>query len=90
LLLTTTWRIRLYIKRDILEGRAKTKDPLAAQELDSLDLEQLVSFLQERFGVSFSDDEFVVENFASIPVLARFIESKRKAPKETRALAGVG
>jgi acyl carrier protein len=89
-LLTTTWRIRLHIKRDILEGRAKTRDPLAAQELDSLDLEQLVSFLEERFGVSFQDDELVAENFASINVLAQFVEKKRKARKETRALARVG
>jgi acyl carrier protein len=82
--LVTTWRIRKHVKRDILEGRARAKDPLAARELDSLQVEQLVAYIEERFGVYLADEELVAESFASIPVLARLVERKRAEGSDGR------
>ena len=75
----TAFRIRRHIKRDILERRASAPDPLADEALDSLQLEQLVSYLEDKFDLVFTDGELVAENFASIHALARLVEAKRKS-----------
>ena len=79
MVITTAWRIRRHIKNDILNGNAASHDPLAARELDSLQIEQLVAYLEDTFSLRFDDDELVMESFASIPTLARLVERKRKA-----------
>jgi acyl carrier protein len=79
MVLTTAWRIRRHIKNDILSGNATSNDPLAARELDSLQVEQLVAYLEDTFDLRFDDDELVMESFASVPTLARLVERKRKA-----------
>jgi methoxymalonate biosynthesis acyl carrier protein len=45
--------------------------------LTSLQTVELVTYLDERFGVEISDDEFVEENFRSIDTIAQLVESKR-------------
>ena len=56
-------------------------DPLADEALDSLAIEQLVSFIEEAFGVTFRDDEVVAKNFASVPTLAQIVNQKRSAAR---------
>ena len=51
-------------------------DPLAADALDSLGLEQVVEYVNEEFGVSIRSEEMVRKNFKSIPALAAFVEVK--------------
>lgn len=77
MLALTTWRIRRHIRSDILDGRARSADPLAARELDSLQVEQLLAYLEDRFHVEFADEELTAETFGSIPTLARAVEAKR-------------
>jgi acyl carrier protein len=79
MVVTTAWRIRRHIKSEIQNGSSGSPDPLAARELDSLQIEQLVAYLEETFGVRFDDDELVAESFASVSTLARVVERKRKA-----------
>jgi acyl carrier protein len=86
MLVTITWRIRRYIDRNLLDAPAKTDDPLAEGALDSLDVEELVTYIERTFNVRFADEELTFENFASIEVLARLVHDKRKA---TKGLPGV-
>ena len=56
-------------------------DPLAEEALDSLAIEQLVTYLEDSFGVTFGDEEIVARNFASVPTLARLVDQKRSAAR---------
>ena len=47
--------------------------------IDSLGVEQMIAFVEETFGVTFEDGDFVPENLASIDALAAFIDKKRGA-----------
>jgi acyl carrier protein len=73
----TARRIRLYIEEELLDGDAGPDDPIAAGLLDSLSAEQLIAFVEETFGITFEDGDFVPENVASINSLAVFIDRKR-------------
>jgi len=42
--------------------------------LDSLGLQQLVTFLEREFSVKFHDDHLTPENFASIRAIAKLIK----------------
>lgn len=68
-----------FIVGELLEDVYDGRDPLAADAVDSLGIEQLVEYLEEEFEVSVADTEIVRENFESIPALAAFIQSKREA-----------
>jgi acyl carrier protein len=80
-LTTTKMKIRRQIARELLEGRAESRDPLRDGALDSLAVEQLVTYIEDEFRIRFEDHELVAENFADIPTLAMLVESKRKEPR---------
>ena len=44
--------------------------------LDSVNVMELVAFLEQRFGIQVSDHEIVPENFDSIDRLASFLRNK--------------
>jgi acyl carrier protein len=71
-------KLREFIEQEILEEESPVEDPLAAGLLDSLAIEQLIAYVEEEYGVMFDDEELVAENFASIPVVAGLVESKRR------------
>ena len=51
--------------------------PLIEQGLiDSLGIFQLISFLEDRFGIAVTDEELVAQNFGTIAAIARFVRSK--------------
>jgi acyl carrier protein len=45
--------------------------------LDSMALVKLIAFLEERFGVELSDEEFDPEHFETLQAIAELIERKR-------------
>ena len=47
--------------------------------LDSMGAVELVTFLQERFGIAIPDDEITEENLGSVADIARFVGRKRQA-----------
>jgi acyl carrier protein len=54
-------------------------DDLIAQGIvDSLGLMQLVSFVEDSFGIEVADEDLVIENFQTLARLERFIETKRR------------
>jgi hypothetical protein len=71
--------IRGFIEGELLDGRAlHGQDPLAAGLLDSLALEQLIVFLEDRFDIVLNDDELVAERFASVSKVAGLVRDKRR------------
>lgn len=59
-----------------LESLRPNEDLLAADLIDSLGIMALVTFLEERYGVSVSDDQLTPENFQSIEKIAAFVDRR--------------
>ncbi len=55
--------------------------PLIEKEvIDSLGVFELVSFVEDRYGIDVADEELVLENFGSLDAIAELVEAKRSAP----------
>lgn len=67
-----------FIVDELLEEEYDGSDPLAADVVDSLGIEQLVDYIKEQYGAAIGDEEMIAENFESIPALAALVESKRQ------------
>jgi acyl carrier protein len=52
-------------------------DLLAGEVIDSLGIVQLISFLEEKYGVNVGDDDLDPENFRSVDTIASFVEERR-------------
>lgn len=48
-------------------------------ELDSMAVVNLVTALEDRFGIAVADDELSADTFATVGALAAFVESKLSA-----------
>lgn len=75
--------IQAFIRERFLYDRpevAITHDlPLIEQRfIDSLQLMQLVQFLQERFGIFIDITDLVIENFISIDTMAAFVQKQKQ------------
>lgn len=75
--------IQAFIRERFMYDRpeiALTPDlPLIEQRLiDSLQLMQLVQFLEERFRILIDIMDLVPENFASIATMAAFVEKQKR------------
>jgi len=46
-------------------------------EIDSVNLFEIVVGMEEQFGISFEDDDFSVDLFATVDSLADFVERKQ-------------
>lgn len=72
-------KLERFIVDELIEDRYDGRDPLAAELVDSLGLEQLVEYIEEEFGVGIDDREMVWENLECIPALAALVGSKQEA-----------
>ena len=45
--------------------------------LDSLAIHEMVGFLEDEFGLEFSDSDLAVDNFASVSAMVATVEQKR-------------
>ncbi|HNB50982.1 MAG TPA: acyl carrier protein [Anaerolineales bacterium] len=75
--------VEKFILEDLLSGSRSTKigpdeSLVASGILDSLALLRMISFLEEKFGVTVNDDEVVPENFETINVIKSFVEARLK------------
>jgi acyl carrier protein len=70
--------VREWLQENVTGGREVPDDePLIENGvLTSLQTIELVTFLEERFGIVVEDDEFDEENFGSVEAVARLVESK--------------
>jgi acyl carrier protein len=71
-------QIRRYIETKILDGRDVEGDPLTMGALDSMAIEQLIAFLQDRYRVEFADEELDAERFASVAAVASLVREKQR------------
>jgi acyl carrier protein len=71
-----------YIEKTLLLDKGKHVGPsdalLDSGLIDSTGVFELVSFIEQEFGIKVEDEEIVPENFETIEKLARFIASKQK------------
>lgn len=79
----TASEIRRFVEDDLLFGEKLSFDDNASfiqlGFIDSTSVLELVAFVEERFGVSFEDEDLVPENLDSIANLVRFIETRQRA-----------
>jgi acyl carrier protein len=70
--------VREWLQENVTGGREVPDDePLIENGvLTSLQTIELVTYLEERFGIVVQDDEFDEENFGSVEAVARLVESK--------------
>jgi acyl carrier protein len=78
--------LRQYILKNFLAGEKPSNlhddTPLRTSGIvDSMGMLQMVSFVEERFGVEVEAYEASVENFDRIEDIAAFIKSKRPVKK---------
>ena len=71
--------IRGWVRESVGTGvpLTDTTDLIGDGVLTSLQTVELVTYLDERFGIEIGDEEFVEENFRSIDTIARLVDSKR-------------
>lgn len=77
-------RIRGYIKDNFLFGsedaRLEPEESLIENGvIDSTGVLELISFLEETFGIQVADEEMLPENLESIARMANFVARKRAA-----------
>ena len=60
-----------------LESLRPDEDLLAADLIDSAGITELVSFLEERYGISVPDEELTPENFQSVEKIAAFVDRQQ-------------
>jgi acyl carrier protein len=51
-------------------------DLLRAQVIDSVGIVQLISFLEEKYGIKIDDDDLAPENFRSVDSIVLFVQKK--------------
>jgi acyl carrier protein len=76
----TAGRVRWFLQ-ELLQDPVAAEDPLAEGRLDSLEKEQLLAFLEERFSIRFEDEELSAEHFESIESVASLVDAKRHASR---------
>ncbi len=59
---------------------ASGRNLVDAEIIDSLGIMVLLSFLEERFQVTFELDEMVLANFDTFPKLVAIVDRKRSGP----------
>jgi acyl carrier protein len=66
-----------FVKNELAVGSKKnvqtSDDLLSAGILDSLGVLQLVSFVEEQFGIQVPDEDVVMENFQSVDALSTYL-----------------
>lgn len=87
--------LRRFIETTFLAGAAQ-REPLATDEslldrgvIDSTGVLQLVGFIEETYGITVDDDDFVPENLDSLARLVAFLERKCQVTPAARAATPV-
>ena len=78
--MNTKERLQDFIHSRILKGKTTIQDETSLFEggvLDSINLTELITFLEEQWGISVSPSDVCLENFNTVSNLARFLEHSR-------------
>ncbi len=73
-----TAAIRGWLQENVTGGRDVANDELLIENgvMTSLQTVELVTFLEDEFGIVVEDDEFDEENFGSVDAIAALVEGK--------------
>ncbi len=77
--------IRNHIAKNILfndKGYPYSDDASFVEEgiIDSMNVMELILFVEERFGVEVADEEIVPDNFNSVSRMANYVRRKTSVP----------
>jgi acyl carrier protein len=84
----TEQQIAKFVENELLDGRVPKVDPLACGMLDSLALEALVAWIEDKFKIQLTDEDLVVDNFGSLAALSAFVETRRSGAAGRPAQTG--
>jgi acyl carrier protein len=56
-----------------------SEDLLAGGVIDSLSLMEVVSFVEQQYGIEVNDQDLVADNFRSLQSIQEFVELKKRA-----------
>ena len=70
-------QIRDYIERTFSKTVKDSDSLLDSGLLDSVGIFELVTFLEETFGIKIEDEAIVPEHFETVALIAAFVERKR-------------
>lgn len=70
--------IRGWLQENVTGGRDVGNDELLIENgvMTSLQTVELVTFLEDEFGITVEDEEFDEENFGSVDAIAALVEGK--------------
>jgi len=73
--------IRNFLKNAAPKGVSFTDSDnlLTKGVIDSLRMLDMMSFLEDKYGLKIDEDEMMPENFESVEAITRFVEKKIKA-----------
>ncbi len=78
--------IRLLSEKIYIEAPSADTDLMESGLLDSLMLVELMSSLEERFGIQISFDDIEIDNFRSANRIAEFVNQRRRPQEVTVCL----
>ena len=78
---TTTSKIKTFLARQFpLTKNVGNNEPLLKNGLiDSLGILEVVTFVENEFGIVVSDEELVPDNFGSVHSVANFVQVKTRS-----------
>lgn len=72
--------LREYVHERLMNGSndelEESKDLLAGGIIDSLGILQLVTFIEEKFGIEIPDEDVTIENFNSLKSMTGYVASR--------------
>lgn len=71
--------LRVYDRADSIDASTRLMGSLP--ELDSLAMLELVTALQDRFGITFDEEDLTADRFETLGTLSEFVDAKRGAPR---------
>jgi acyl carrier protein len=84
-------RILEYLQSELLSPEVtigRDDDLLSGEVLDSIGVIRLAAFLEKEFGIDMQSAGFVVENFQSVGVLARYVVNSARGLDSTQGVPG--
>ncbi|AUG75706.1 D-alanyl carrier protein [Kitasatospora sp. MMS16-BH015] len=69
-------RTRAYLSSSLARQLADDEDIFAAGLVNSLFAAQLVTFVEERFGITVENDELELAHFSSVDAVTAFVSAK--------------
>jgi acyl carrier protein len=71
--------LRRFLLEEIFEGRPEQGDPFATGLIDSLALEQLAAFVEDRFGAELVDEDLSAGRIGSVDAFADLVFARAAA-----------